>query len=262
MEEHDGWQKGLAHTFQSIYGFGFSYLAFTEQMPYLELSYSDLSWLRLAAQALRKYDLLSSRSISPYPPWRYYEDPNSPQARKRLRRTKERLGPRQDALVRSSWPVFHDASEEKPNPVPQRLAKRVGDWPPFCSVDSGGLRLGSKSVLIGFALAGLVYGAIHLLAWNAPFPTDAERVLWQASGIVLAISGIIFSLRLVTPEYNTGHSADDTLAEMLYTFIILMLLCYVAARMYLVVECFLSLTYLPDPVFESPNWSQYFPHII
>ena len=112
-------------------------------------------------------------------------------------------------------------TQKKPNlGLPHRLAKRVGDWPPFGYIDSGGLHLGSKSVLIGFVLAGLVYGAIHLLAWNAPFPTDAERVLWQASGIVLAVSGIIFSLQLVTPEYNTGNSAEDTLAEMLYTFII------------------------------------------
>jgi hypothetical protein len=36
---------------------------------------------------------------------------------------------------------------------------------------------------------------------------------------------------------------------------------YVSARVYLVVESFFSLAYLPESVFTTPNFSLYFPHV-
>ena len=39
-------------------------------------------------------------------------------------------------------------------------------------------------------------------------------------------------------------------------------LLYVLARLYLVVECFRAICYLPDTVFVLPNWSQYFPRFV
>lgn len=38
-------------------------------------------------------------------------------------------------------------------------------------------------------------------------------------------------------------------------------LLYLLARIYLVVECFLSLFYSPPGLFRQPNWGPYFPHI-
>lgn len=37
-------------------------------------------------------------------------------------------------------------------------------------------------------------------------------------------------------------------------------LLYFAARTYLIVECFISLAYLPEAVFAEPSWSKYLPH--
>ena len=45
-------------------------------------------------------------------------------------------------------------------------------------------------ILVDFSFAGLVYGGHHLLAWDAPFPSQLERTLWRGSGIFLASSGI------------------------------------------------------------------------
>lgn len=36
---------------------------------------------------------------------------------------------------------------------------------------------------------------------------------------------------------------------------------YLLARTYIVVECFISLAYLPEPVFQQGRWTLYFPHI-
>ena len=38
-------------------------------------------------------------------------------------------------------------------------------------------------------------------------------------------------------------------------------LLYVFSRVYLLIECVISIPYLPDTVFQTANWSQYFPHI-
>ena len=40
-----------------------------------------------------------------------------------------------------------------------------------------------------------------------------------------------------------------------------MLVVYILARAYLVVECFINVFHLPAGVFKTPEWSTYFPHI-
>jgi hypothetical protein len=42
---------------------------------------------------------------------------------------------------------------------------------------------------LAFIVAGLVYGALHLLAWQAPFVSDRERILWRISATSIAASG-------------------------------------------------------------------------
>ncbi|KAK3331846.1 hypothetical protein B0T19DRAFT_87419 [Cercophora scortea] len=61
---------------------------------------------------------------------------------------------------------------------PPSLTRRVRNWPKFVS---------SRSLAL-LALLPLtsVYGALHCLAWNANFPSKAERLLWQISSIILA----------------------------------------------------------------------------
>ena len=44
----------------------------------------------------------------------------------------------------------------------------------------------------------------------------------------------------------------------IFTFLVIVL--YVLARAYLVVECFISLSYLPADAYQIPSWSVYVPH--
>ncbi|KAK3492150.1 uncharacterized protein B0T23DRAFT_420022 [Neurospora hispaniola] len=46
------------------------------------------------------------------------------------------------------------------------------------------------SLYFGFGLVSLIYGALHCLAWNAPFTSVAETILWRLSSMVIAASGI------------------------------------------------------------------------
>ena len=115
----------------------------------------------------------------------------------------------------------------------------------------------------------MAYDGLHLLAWNAPFRSRMEEWLWCGSGIsVMAFGLSIVPLLLLVPSDVLLESSDDSKLYRscfrLYLFSVLGLflnLIYVAARVYLVVECFIDLAYLHDTVYEMPNWSQYFPHI-
>jgi len=132
-----------------------------------------------------------------------------------------------------------------------------------------------KPVTIGFCLAGFVYGLLHLSAWGAPFPSAVQCFLWKLSGFTLVSSGIAIVILTATLEiapmlfrtfrYRIWEELSDFM-EISSAVVLLFVvgaysLLYTFARIYLVVECFLSLTHLPDAIFKLPQWSNYFPHI-
>ncbi|KAI4177291.1 MAG: hypothetical protein LQ348_005847 [Seirophora lacunosa] len=77
----------------------------------------------------------------------------------------------------------------------------------------------SAHVVIGIALSSLLYGGLHLLAWNITFPTRAEQLLWRVSALCVACNGILFSCwgRVASGEavwswlgtLNPNSSEDD-----------------------------------------------------
>jgi len=160
-----------------------------------------------------------------------------------------------------------------------------------------------------FALVGLAYGGLHLLAWNPPVKTHAETLLWRISGITVITGGffpqLFRNLTSLVPFAKRHFPANshqlgkivrrwearyDRLPEwlaiplsvvvisiLLVVLIVVALvglpvtlaiipayiggiLLYSFSRVYLVVECFISISHLQDGVFETPNWAKYFPH--
>lgn len=196
-----------------------------------------------------------------------------------------------------------------------RLRRRTRNWPRFETSDP--LRLFSF-----FSLSAL-YGGLHCLAWNAHFPSPAERVMWRASSIVLLTAAFpaLASVFLYTsgPYLKDELDADRSEKELpalpllerprwyiiavtgsiksaarafrhrelrsrlvyiskayfsprgiLYKLINALLVATItlsmalilAARTYLIVECFIQLAHLPPgPIFTVPNWAAYFPHL-
>lgn len=43
--------------------------------------------------------------------------------------------------------------------------------------------------------------------------------------------------------------------------VVALIILYVVARVYLVVECFINLAHLPPSAYQLPQWSRYVPHI-
>jgi hypothetical protein len=157
------------------------------------------------------------------------------------------------------------------------ISRRARNWPDVSAFYKLELFDGKKPkpVTLGFSLAGFVYGLLHLSAWGAPFPSAVQRLLWKLSSFTLVSSGIAVivltaMLKLADKLVNTLEDrvsdAFGNFIEWCFLFIVFLVvgaysLLYVFVRICLVVECFLSLTHLPDAIFKVPQWSTYFPHI-
>lgn len=140
----------------------------------------------------------------------------------------------------------------------------------------------NAAVTILEVLLVTAYGAVHAAAWFSSFPTTAEMWMWRASCItlagvvpvmlILALGGLVpvlvydvlgecFPL-LKNPEvenwlwmiWAAGAVAISLIAG---TYA----LAYVFARVFLVVEAFISLRAVPIGVYAAIPWSDYFPHI-
>lgn len=115
-------------------------------------------------------------------------------------------------------------------------------------------------------LAGAIYGGLHAVAWNAHFTTSAQQLLWRISACVVIGSievslAIFWALNQLDDVFRLSGTVHEATWIMIFLSITLLMLAYVLARMYLVVECFFNLGSLPSEVFILPTWSTYIPHI-
>ncbi|KAI9695124.1 MAG: hypothetical protein M1820_008892 [Bogoriella megaspora] len=154
------------------------------------------------------------------------------------------------------------------------------------------VEINAATVLVALVIAGAVYGGLHLIAWDAPFTSTTQSTLWRLSAVTIAAAAPYFYLDtfLVTLSFETWPSTQQwrNLLERLsnkpalrpsqvllgivpildYVPGITSIMFYAArlmyglARIFLVVESFISFAYLPIGVFQEPQWTYYFPHIL
>ena len=124
-----------------------------------------------------------------------------------------------------------------------------------------------RFVLLATVLSGL-YGGVHLTIWGQAFPSYAEEVMWKVS-CLLIISGIpsfvtlsflLFSFESVLNCLTGDFIDDDVLLNLFAGLGFLGAFVYLAARVFIIVESFLSLRQSPVGVFLSPEWIELFPH--
>ena len=100
----------------------------------------------------------------------------------------------------------------------------------------------------------IIYGGIHLTAWNYHFPSSSERLLWRMSGISTAVSFLThWPLIMISPDITCG------LIFMLLRWGLIAF--FIFCRIFLVVEAFISLRRVPVGVYASVPWIQAIPHI-
>ena len=119
--------------------------------------------------------------------------------------------------------------------------------------------------------ASMVFGAIHLTAWNEQFPSSAEAWLWRASAICIASSGLVWllinMLAGIFPQIDAFWDRVVAFRATWLSILLIGILCaayglaYVLARSFLVIEAFISIRALPAAAYDTPNWSQVIPRL-
>ena len=129
---------------------------------------------------------------------------------------------------------------------------------------------GDKGIKVPLILTSvfLVYGGVHLLAWQYNFQTDAEGITWRVASTITASSGLIIPL-VQTASYlaDFGLSSpwllrlNSRFALGLVYFAIFLMGVEILARSFLVIESFRALPNSPSSVYEIPMWTAYLPHV-
>jgi hypothetical protein len=115
-------------------------------------------------------------------------------------------------------------------------------------------------VQIGAILGGIIFGSLHCLAWNFSFPTPLESLLWRICSVLTTALPCL----AVLPSYywSETNSYNLRVGEHRHIIAIVLLpliIAYILARLFLIVETFRSLFYLPPEAFKE-TWSGSFPH--
>ncbi|KAG6997845.1 hypothetical protein G7Y79_00037g073630 [Physcia stellaris] len=119
------------------------------------------------------------------------------------------------------------------------------------------------------------YAGVHLSAWNFSFPTHTELLLWRAASAAMAGSMLVFWITSNRKFYllfsylwpRKREKMEQISAERKKVSNIQILLgtvttlVYMAARMCLIVQVFLSLRRLPIGAYQTVSWSDVLPHI-
>lgn len=122
----------------------------------------------------------------------------------------------------------------------------------------------NASHYLATSMGSLVFGAVHLAAWNFVFPTTIERWLWRISSLIttglplitMAILGLVTFFMERLPE--SWESWDDIISATIV--LIIAPAIYVAARLFIMVEAFRTLGFLSTETFQS-TWAANVPHV-
>ena len=115
----------------------------------------------------------------------------------------------------------------------------------------------------------LVYGGIHLATWDFHFASKTEHLLWKIACFdimgtipfgVLCFRGVChFSLFL--NRYFNNKRVDKVEQAFLWLFYPPLATLYALARLYIVVESFISLRHVPIGSYAAVPWVQDIPHV-
>lgn len=170
----------------------------------------------------------------------------------------------------STAPRDTDMSSEREALEPelsQLMVITASNWP------SDYLMGRMRGQTMGMALwfASMAYGGVHIAAWNEHFPTPAERYMWHFSSVYIACSGAFwFFLNVFAFFVPWAKTWFRKFKEFKVHWCQVALLgfgallcggCYIFARVFLVVEAFVSLRRVPASVYATPNWTDAVPHL-
>ena len=112
-----------------------------------------------------------------------------------------------------------------------------------------------RLMILTSILSIALFGGIHLFAWDLEFPTHIEKLLWRSAALTVAVAPTISAL-LVLLESIISHRTD----KISKWSVMVLGPAYLAARLFIIVESFRSLYFLPPKAFIS-TWAANAPYI-
>jgi hypothetical protein len=113
-------------------------------------------------------------------------------------------------------------------------------------------------IFYGIATA---FSATHLAAWNWEFPSPDVRILWRSFGLVATAAGpstILCLFLIFAIEDCSGHLGDWGVNAAVVTLLISVIV-YSISRLGLIVLIIYSFKSMPAGVYETVDWTNYFP---
>ena len=111
----------------------------------------------------------------------------------------------------------------------------------------------------GLFFGSIIFGGIHLAAWNFHYPTRTEQLLWQIASLWCTCFYLVVSAFSFLTE-EVAKALDLDMAIVGKPVVELSLFSYVVARLYLLIEIFRTLFFLPSSAYIS-TWATNVPHV-
>jgi hypothetical protein len=122
----------------------------------------------------------------------------------------------------------------------------------------------SEQVFLSLSLCAAitgVFGACHLIGWDFMYPSSVEQLLWRIASIsCVAILFFVMFLALLIDEDIDFWPPECSVKYLSAMSFWTLLFFYSLARVYLLIAIFISLRSVPAGVYQTVNWSLYFPH--
>ncbi|KIW91061.1 uncharacterized protein Z519_07955 [Cladophialophora bantiana CBS 173.52] len=125
-----------------------------------------------------------------------------------------------------------------------------------------------KPVTIVCAITTLAYAGLHIAAWNIPLATNIERLLWRISSIVMICCVVAwffmdhFEEFLAHRRAKKGKVTDGVIVPWWrIPASIVVAIVYGVSRLYVLVESFAALRWMPQSAYEQVDWGRWVPHL-
>jgi hypothetical protein len=122
--------------------------------------------------------------------------------------------------------------------------------------------LPQQQLLITFLTAGFLavtFASIHYAAWTSSFPTEAERIIWRVSCLVM--TGVPCCLAVIFGLVNLFHRWLYPFRFGIRNAVRVTRYIYFVARLGILIGMFVSLRSLSPASYKTVRWITFLPHI-
>lgn len=180
--------------------------------------------------------------------------------------------------IRLSPSVFTSAKYPIISPLREMVMPNIENWSGSLNEDykrrsrvPNDFAHGRDELLVlypfGMTIGGIIFGAIHVAGWNLHFPTPVEQKLWRIASILatsllpLALFPVLFITTLVYFEAKRAVSVvSGTGGIVVQWWGLVFGWFYIIVRLFLFVETFRTLAFLPPDAFVA-TWVSNIPYV-